>query len=495
LQPTHLFFAGIAVSAAVASAALFAFTMWWVRRRERTYLAASIATAAAAVFGVAASIQYTLPAGAANLLAERVQFVALVVLAPGVLAFGLALGGNPRPRLQWTCRAVSCVFAGLVTFSDLVVSSELEARALAASTVEYDPRPGPLAAFFFVHILGCGIAGTVGVVRHARREGRLAWVIYLGIGVFVATAVNDALVKFHVLRSGYVFAEGLLGFAAAIACIAVGTHLRALEAAENASTNLAAAVEARTRQLREIQARLAQEHQLAALGRLSAGVAHEINNPLAAIQANLAFLSEALGSPAPSRQVAAALHESTEACRRVSQIVRDFASFSRRTRDAVARIALASPVSTAIRFLARAHPRAASVQASLDPDVHVVGDETRLGKVATNLLENALHAIEQRGDDAGEVRVEVCRRDRTAVLSVEDNGPGVPESVRDRIFDPFFTTKPAGRGIGLGLSICAKIVADLGGTIEVSTSRQGGARFEVRLPAAPSVAPEPHRAA
>jgi len=114
----------------------------------------------------------------------------------------------------------------------------------------------------------------------------------------------------------------------------------------------------------------------------------------------------------------------------------------------------------------------------------VVANASRLGQVFLNLLVNAAHAIEDGHADVNEVRVRVRADDTRVYVEIEDTGVGIPASVLPRIFDPFFTTKPAGVGVGLGLSICDRIVESFGGTINVTSKLGFGSTFRVALPIA-----------
>ena len=476
---------GVANAAAVAATAAYSFGLCLIRKAERRLHALSTATATvSAVYGLAGSLQYNLPPGRAFLLVERIQFVALLFLGPLLIVLARTLRGRKPPRYVWMAAAVSAALMVLVLFTQTIDTLESVPIQTMVEGQVFDMAPGPLAPVMFIHLVFCGLHSAFDFVLYAAQKRTwLRWFVYAGTTLYFGTGLNDVLVKFGVLHTGYLLAFGVMGCAATIATVGLVTHLEAIEAVERSRSDLEAAVEARTQALRDAQARLMQEHQLAALGRLSAGVAHEINNPLAAIQANLAFVGEAFPNDARTPEIDAALGESLDACQRTSQIVKDLSSLSRRRRSNT-RLRLGSPVQTALRFLTRAHPLAKNVHLQIDPDVHVMGDETGLGQVVVNLVENALQAIDGLSTSAGRVRVEVSHANGTALLSIEDSGPGVAREIRSQIFDPFFTTKDVGRGTGLGLSICARIVADHQGTIRVLDSEMGGARFEVRIPAA-----------
>jgi C4-dicarboxylate-specific signal transduction histidine kinase len=123
------------------------------------------------------------------------------------------------------------------------------------------------------------------------------------------------------------------------------------------------------------------------------------------------------------------------------------------------------------------------------PGPQVLGEPGRVQQVVINLVNNARDALtEHRNPERGaigriEVRIEVDPADGNAVLTVQDDGPGIPEKVMPRLFEPFFTTKPSGKGTGLGLSISSEIVREMNGTIAAANRLQGGAVFRMNLPA------------
>ena len=248
---------------------------------------------------------------------------------------------------------------------------------------------------------------------------------------------------------------------------------------------------------REMQARLALASRMASVGTLAAGVAHEINNPLGWLLANLDEAQAVLRDSADPRLTEAAglLARAREGAERVRSIVRDLGAFSRPGGDESQRADLravvessAAMTSNEIRHRARL---VMNVPASLPS---VAGDPSRLGQVFVNLLVNAAHAIPEGQAARHEIRVSAGQEDPAGNgpvwVEVADTGPGIAPEVLPRIFDPFFTTKRVGEGSGLGLSICMGIVRGLGGEIRVESTPGAGTRFRVVLPAAlPSAFP------
>ncbi|HEU4385136.1 MAG TPA: PAS domain S-box protein [Anaeromyxobacteraceae bacterium] len=237
---------------------------------------------------------------------------------------------------------------------------------------------------------------------------------------------------------------------------------------------------------RALQSQLLLAERMASLGTLSAGMAHEINNPLAFTVANLGFAMEEarrLGSRSP--ELEQALVEAQEGAARVGDIVRDLKSFSRHDEgDGRGRADVRQVLRAAVNLAqAEIRPRA-SVELDLGETPPVAANERRLGQVFLNLLINAAQAIPEGTPERHAIRARTRAENGRVVVEVEDTGAGIAPEILERIFDPFFTTKPVGVGTGLGLSICHGLVTGMGGDIQVQSAPGRGSLFRVRLPAA-----------
>jgi PAS domain S-box-containing protein len=246
---------------------------------------------------------------------------------------------------------------------------------------------------------------------------------------------------------------------------------------------------------RELFARMAVADRMLSVGTLAAGVAHEINNPLAYVAANLQILASELpkmlygeGETRFSREdLESVLNDAQEGAQRVSAIVRDLRALARSEDNANTPVDVLHVLASSIKMTHNEIRHRARIVQSYAEVPPVIANASRLGQVFLNLLVNAAHAIEDGHAEANEVRIRVRADDARVYVEIEDTGVGIPASVLPRIFDPFFTTKPAGVGVGLGLSICDRIVEAFGGTIAV-TSRLGfGSTFRVALPIASKV--------
>jgi two-component system NtrC family sensor kinase len=238
-------------------------------------------------------------------------------------------------------------------------------------------------------------------------------------------------------------------------------------------------VENATAELRQAQAHLVRSEQLASVGRLAAGLAHEVGNPIAAIMGIQDLMLAGGLDAAEQKDFLQRMHKETE---RVNRIMRDLLQFARPKASG------SDPgnVETAIHdtvTLVTPQKEFDRVELSLDvfPDLPLVRlAPEHLVQVLLNLLLNAAHAC----STGGTVTLRAHKTESGVRVDVEDTGTGIPAQVRDRIFDPFFTTKEVGKGTGLGLSVCKGLIEATGGSIRLDREHAKGARFVVELPAA-----------
>lgn len=239
-----------------------------------------------------------------------------------------------------------------------------------------------------------------------------------------------------------------------------------------------------SRQLRE---QVARSERLSGLGRLLAGVAHELNNPLTSVIGYAQLIPSMPPGEALNRRLETVRREA-ERCRRIVRGLLRFARPHAPDRGAVSLNQVATDVASLLAYSARA--QGVTIAVDLDPDTRaILGDVHELEQAVVNLVSNAQHAISGAGR-TGTVTLRTRGAEAgLAVLEVEDDGPGVPEALRARVFDPFFSTKPTGQGTGLGLWLVYNTVGSHGGRIDLDASASGGARFRIALPAATASAP------
>jgi signal transduction histidine kinase len=238
--------------------------------------------------------------------------------------------------------------------------------------------------------------------------------------------------------------------------------------------DLAAANERLTR----TQAELVASERLATVGRLAAGVAHEIGNPLSGL---LGWVSLARTRSGSDSELSGYLREMESEVRRIDGIVHSLLDLGRPPRAEVAPVPVAPLVRSAAKLVGSGPEfREVKVDVALDDGLVVLADPGRLSQVVINLLINAAQAI----GGPGSIEVTGERADGQVRIQVLDSGPGVPREIRDRIFEPFFTTKAGGKGSGLGLAVSQHLVRVMSGDIAVGESPRGGGKFTVTLPAA-----------
>jgi signal transduction histidine kinase len=250
----------------------------------------------------------------------------------------------------------------------------------------------------------------------------------------------------------------------------------------------------RNRQLEEMyqrlqaaQQQLVQSEKLASVGQLSAGIVHDVKNPLGVIKGVAEELLE--DKPAGSPE-----HESLQVIRdnasRANAIVTDMLTFARQTPPAMVRRDLRETVEGSLRltsYMLRKGKVELDLQLPAEP-VMLTFDSQQIQQVIINLVQNAVQAM----PDGGRLSVRLNRDDGFAVLAVEDSGNGISPEHLPRVFDPFFTTKPEGQGTGMGLSVSYGIISRHHGSIQASSRLGEGAQFTIRLPlqAAPDTAGE-----
>jgi hypothetical protein len=339
---------------------------------------------------------------------------------------------------------------------------------------------------------------------------------WLGAGLLALLVVADLLILITFGR--YLLTRFVLGpldaLVAATEAVAAGElDRRAPEAATEELDRLAASVNRMTDRVLDARGALVRAEKLASVGRLAAGIAHEVGNPLSAI----ANYVEVLRRRGVDGEVVAAITRETG---RIDAIVRSLLDYARLRESRREPVALEEIARDATQLLeAQGLLRRVTVTLEADRETPpILGDRTALEQVVVNLLLNAVDAA----GEGGRVGVSVVpgllgdadgparrsdptratpeRRERrsgrhlpgvpdgtrVARLIVGDSGPGVAAELVGRIFDPFFTTKEPGRGTGLGLAIVQRLIEDHGGRVDVARAREGGAAFVVTLPPAPA---------
>ncbi|MBX3187082.1 MAG: response regulator [Labilithrix sp.] len=318
----------------------------------------------------------------------------------------------------------------------------------------------------------------------------------------------------------FIIVSGTIGERTAVEAMRAGAHdfMRKDELAR-----LLPAIERELREAsirkdrRKMQEQLLLSDRMASIGQLAAGVAHEINNPLAALMANIDFAirdlahavesarSQPVEGDSPAGHVSVewlgrrfaeldeSLQDARESAERVRHIVRDLKIFSRAGEEETrGPVDVRRVLESSLRMAANEIRHRAVLVKEFAAVPPVAANESRLGQVFLNLVINAAQAIPEGRADKNEIRVRTAISDERFVrVEVSDSGVGISAEALTHIFDPFFTTKPVGVGTGLGLAICHRIITSLGGEISVESEQGKGTTFSVLVPIATEVEESP----
>jgi signal transduction histidine kinase len=314
-----------------------------------------------------------------------------------------------------------------------------------------------------------------------------------------------SLVKERALDLPFIIVSGTIGEETAVTSLRAGAHDFLVK---GALARLVPAIERERREAgiraerNKMREQLLISERMASVGMLAAGVAHEINNPLAILTANLELAGEQLAgllsqenAPGPAIAPAAVnqlLQDAQEAAERIRLIVRDLGSLSRSNdEEQHVSVELHRVLDSSVRMASNEIRHRAQLVRSYGEVPLVKGSEAKLGQVFINLIVNAAHAIPEGRAATNEIKI-VTRTDEAgcAVVEVHDTGSGIPPSILPRIFDAFFTTKAVITGTGLGLAICHRIVTAYGGRISVESQVGRGSIFRTVFPPAHGKAAE-----
>jgi signal transduction histidine kinase len=247
------------------------------------------------------------------------------------------------------------------------------------------------------------------------------------------------------------------------------------------------ALESTIEQLKETESQLVQTEKLASLGRMSAGIIHEINNPLNFATTGLYTLRNKGKYLAVEQQAdyAEVLKDVEEGIKRVKTIVSDLRMFTHPETESRDQVEVVEVIGSALRFLANEWKDRVDIEQTMNPHLTVWANKNKLIHVFTNLLQNSLDALKTKEFKDGEkpkITIDGTMNNGRSILRVRDNGPGIDQQHLDKIFDPFFTTKDVGEGMGLGLSICYRIIQECDGRISVKTESGKYCEFTLEFP-------------
>jgi len=340
-------------------------------------------------------------------------------------------------------------------------------------------------AQYFVGAANIGLAGITVVTRISGSAAYLTArrllnnLVFVGLVIVLFSAVGGAIVSRR-------FTKPLERLSAAVRKVAKGNFDVKVDIESrdeigqlsNSFNEMADELRDRENSLKRAQLALVQSEKMAAVGTLSAGLAHEVKNPLSAVLGYAQLSKRKLARPEIVKKNLDIIENETRRC---NEIIDNLMQFSRQEKDDFTNIFVNDVVQNSIDiFDHQLGLNDVRVQTELETDNSMIfGNANQLQQVLMNLAINAQQAM---GSDGGTLEVKTSHDESAVYIIVSDTGPGIDEEIADRIFEPFFTTKPAGDGTGLGLSVTYAIIRDHKGDIQIDRSDSGGARFTIQLP-------------
>ena len=372
-----------------------------------------------------------------------------------------------------------------------VIQGEFGRRHVRMLTLLWLVLPQVMIAWMIAQTEGAASIYFVGLHLALYAVGMIVPISYLeGLAFGVFTCLIYAVACFWhaggIVTTGQFVAHLLFTAFSAIICVgctyfAELSRLRLFALREQVAEQNAKLQET-NRTLAEVKGQLIQREKMAAIGTLSAGLLHELNNPV-----NYSLMAIDMGLTCPGVETDPMLKESLsdarEGMQRIQNIVSDLKTFAYQKpgQDAQRPFLLGNALRSALR-LAGYELRGIDVPVELPQDTHVLGDEPAIIGVLINLLSNAAHALQAAQREQPRIAVTVVSREQRLAVSVRDNGTGIAPENLGRVFEPFFTTRDVGAGLGLGLSVSYGIVQRHGGTLAVESEPGAWTEFSFDLP-------------
>lgn len=461
----------------IFSVVLAAFLYW--RQRAREYLAFGVLGVGSASYTASSALFYGATNAADAALWMEVQFVVGAVGFIGVCLFSHELLGRPTERAVRFLIGASMVgipmtFAGALVDPGSAVACEVE-------WVDLAPHRGAGVTWFFYAYTAFGVGALTYVVFQilrsdsGRRSGRRLLAIALIAPGFGWT--YDAILRLLHVEAPYVSEHTFFLTSLLISYLLLDRFIHTASALEERTEELAL----RYDELRRVEEELVRKEQLAAVGELSAVIAHEVRNPLAVLRNSVAALRKRDLSDDDRLTLLEVLDEETN---RLNRLVRDLLVYARPVEPQSVPLQLRSVLERAIDLAQKDHSRSGSIRVDIDVETErteVEGDPDLLERAFANVVENALQAMPDGG--ALTIRMDDTDLDEDTpgiAVRFSDTGEGMDTLVRARARDPFFTTRPS--GTGLGLAIVERVVRAHGGKVELTSSDEDGTTVTLRMP-------------
>ena len=453
-----------------------AFHGWlhWAHRRGRVHLWHALGALAVCGLSVCTAELYDAHTLAEAKRWQNAQILFSVPLLIGFLQFTWEFLGISRRALLWPLYGFATILFAAASASDRLFDQRMLHARIPTLGLEYVRAPlTPLGAVLISVLAAVLVSVLILYARHARRTDPEIRTLAVTVALLCATGLSDLGLALDWHRLPFLLPFGYLSLVVGFSGLLVRRFVRSMDYSEALAENLHELVERRTAELRQKDIQLAHGERMAVVGTLAAGVAHEINNPMAFLSSNLNRLEELWRKPEDGEEALEILGECQEGADRVRATVTELLSLARRDERHREPVDLAEVVGSVLRMVRyEARNRALLVRdlASCPP---LTGDRRLLGQVVLNLLMNGLQAIAPGHPERNRVVVRTRDLGDRVRLQVEDTGCGIAEGLREAIFDPFFTTKEPGEGTGLGLAVTRKIVREHRGEIRAESFGPG----------------------
>jgi signal transduction histidine kinase len=476
-------FLGLVTPIVALYTGLFHASIWWRRRSQREHMWFALMAFGVTGFAAFAPEMWVPQSVAEGRVLQSIQLSFAGLLLLGFARFTVFYLSLHRPLALRLTTGFAIVF-GLGGFAGQIYFADAEVvRRFPFMGLDYiEAQMSPLGAIASGGLVGLFLYWVAPYARSRHRNDPAVRPLLAPSFLWLSFGINDFLVSLGLYDAPYLLVYGYVALVVGISVVLVRRFVDTMDEVERLAGNLHGLVEARTAELRQKDLQLAQGEKMAAIGTLAAGIAHEINNPMAFVTSNLNRLEELWTKPDDAEDVEAILAECREGTARVRAIVSNLLQVARRGEGRSERVDLCSVVRTVLPIVQHEARYRAELRAELAPVPTVTGDAGLLGQVVLNLVLNALQAIGEGAPSRNRVVISTRDAGGSVQLRVEDTGCGIPADVLPKIFDPFFTTKESGKGTGLGLAISYQIVSQHGGRIDVESTRTGS-RFTVELPA------------
>lgn len=447
----------------------------------------------------AANMFFALPTfgDRAVLNASRVNFFAGSLHCAAWLPYTFGGPTASIRRLSAPIKALMAVLIGVGTFILLTglhyVPGVWSDTSITWAGVSYhSPTLWPWAEWYGMVMLAALVLPFVEFVRRARAGVEGAATHLVGFSVFFVCSMVELLVANRVIDTFYM---ADIGFVAVVLPIAIGTVRRVVQDAgrlDALSRRLAGEVEERTEALDRAQIALLESERHASLGRLAAGVGHEINNPLTYLGLSLDAVESWSRDVVMPADVRDSLTHARDGTDRIRQVVDGLRNYTRATSGEGRVLRPDDLIASALRVASHQLHHVAQVNTEITVTLSVAGDEARLVQVLVNLLTNAAQAIAEAGlSNEERITIRSCMRGAdTVAIEVIDSGPGIPEEHLRLLTQPYFTTRAETGGTGLGLYLARGIVEQHGGRLELESVVGTGTTARVVLPAVTETADE-----